>query len=320
MNNEKNVLFLQPLVGSAIWGDGSILSRYPVETPDAIPKEKVALIGIFSGHPQFSNRILNGAFRGMSVAQARDAEPGLFGPLKDGWDFLSISMGVGHAAADLSIQVHPQEAYALKREHAHGKSECWYIVDVDGTPADVILGHTAKTMAEFKKAAEAEDFQSLLLRSPIRKGSFFNLLAGTLHAIQKGTTFLEICSASDLTYRLYDYHRRTADGIERTLQKEKFYDNVLIPYEPMQYHFIHNAYGDVRETILTDNENFSARLFEADGTGTVDRMKPYYACFVTEGNGTVNGCEVSPGTCFVVTGDTDRFSVSGKLNILAAHG
>ena len=320
MNQNTGILFVEPLFSGGIWGDGSILRRYPTCAAGKKLADNTAVIGPFSVHPMMSNTVINGTYAGKNLYHVFEQQPELFGQLKPTWDYPSISIGVGHACTDLSVQVHPQEQYALQHENAHGKSECWYIVDVDDEPADVVLGHVAKTPEEFKTMAEAERFDELLLRKPVKKGSFFNLLAGTVHALQKGTTFIEVCSASNITYRLYDYHRKDRDGKERRLDKEKFYQNVLIPYEEMTYHTIINEYQGVKESILTDNDNFSVRLLECDGQGDVPRLKPYYACFVVEGEGQIASCDISAGSCFVVTSAVPGFTLKGSMKILAAHG
>lgn len=320
MKNNERILFLKPSYVSAIWGDGSIARRYPSCIGVGVDTSNIAIIGAFAIAPEFSNEIVGGVHDGEKLYDLFKSQPELFGSLKPTWEHPAISMGIGHACEDLSIQVHPREEYAMKHENTHGKSECWYIVDVDQEPADVILGHTAQTLEEFKQLAEAERFDELFLRSPVEKGSFFNLLAGTLHSLQKGTTFIEVCSASNLTYRLYDYHRKDTDGKERPLQKEKFYDNVLIPYEEMSYTTVLSDYDGVNERLLTDNENFSTRLLTCKNKGTVPMKKPYYACFVIEGEGSIDGQPLNEGDCFVLTSAVEEFTLEGNVKILAAHG
>ena len=321
MDKQKEILFLSKLAGPAVWGDGSILKRYPTELPKTEARERIALLGTFSGDETYPSIVLNGRYQGLSLADLYKKEPELFGREEERkWGAIPISVGVGYAEEDLSIQVHPTESYAQAHEGCHGKSECWYIVDVDESPGDVVLGHTAKTLAEFRERVEKEEFDKLLLREPVHKGDFFNLQAGTLHALQKGTTFIEVCTACNLTYRLYDYHRKDHDGQERRLDLPKVYENVLIPYEKMRYRFEYDTYGAVKETQLTDNENFSVRLLETNGRGTVLKKKPYYACFVIKGEGSIEGQALKAGDNFLLTSGWDQFSLDGNLEILAAHG
>ena len=320
-DKETGILFLSKLTGPAIWGDGSILRRYPVQIPVGVEKDQVALLGIFSGDETYPSIVLNGRYKGMGLNQVYAEAPELFGDENERrWGMIPISIGVGHASQDLSIQIHPTEEYAVTHEGCHGKSECWYIIDVDNSPSEVVLGHTARTLEEFRSMVEQEQFDRLLLREPLDKGDFFNLKAGTVHALQKGTTFIEVCTACNLTYRIYDYHRKDRDGKERPLHLDKVYANVLIPYEKMHYDFICCQFNNIKETQFTDNENFSVRLWEVDGSGVVKRRKPYYACFVTEGEGMIDSYPLKAGDNFMISSKLKEFKLTGRMKILAAHG
>lgn len=321
MVEENKILFLDVPAGPSIWGDGSILKRYPVPVDERLDKNTISGLLAFSGHPYAANKIKNGSYAGQTLHDLYQAEPDLFGNENERrWEIVPIQIGVCHAAEDLSIQVHPREEYAMKYENSHGKSECWYIVDVDEEPASVVLGHNARTMEEFDEYISRDAYDELVQEKPIKKGSFFNLEAGTLHALQKGTTFIEVCTSCLLTYRLFDYHRVDQDGRERDVDIEKVKANVLIPYEEMTYNFIDSDYGDVHERELTDNPNFSVRILDVKGAGNIPKKKPYYACFVVEGEGSINGLAVKSGDSFMLTSQLPEFSLDGDMKILAAHG
>jgi len=317
----EEILFLRTPVGSTIWGDGSILKRYPVPVDEQADKSTISSLLAFSGHPLVSNEIVNGKYAGKNLHDLYDLEPNLFGSESERrWEIIPIQVAVCHAASDLSIQVHPREEYAMKYENSHGKAECWYIADVDNEPTKVVLGHNAKTMEQFEDYIARDAFDELVQEKPIHKGSFFNLEAGTIHALQKGTTFIEVCTSCLLTYRLYDYHRKDRDGKERAIDIDKVKANVLIPYTEMTYHFIDTEYGDVHERELTDNPNFSVRIFDVNGNGKVVKKKPYYACFAVEGEGKINDIPIKAGDSFLLTAKVKEFSLDGNMKVLAAHG
>ena len=125
MKEKDEILFLEPLFRSAIWGDGSILRQYPDCTVGAKQADDTAVIGAFSLHPKISNKVSSSTYSGKNLYYVFERQPELFGTLMSTWDYPSIEVNVGHACADLKIQVHPQEQYALEHEHVHGKSECW---------------------------------------------------------------------------------------------------------------------------------------------------------------------------------------------------
>ena len=321
MENEDRIMFLGTPPFYAIWGDGSILKRYPVDFHGKTDTSNIAGLSIFSGLMDNSNQFISGKFIGKSVYELYKESPELFGNKEERrWEIVPIQIGVGHACSDLSIQVHPRENYALKHEGCHGKSECWYIVDVDEEPMDVVLGHKAKTMEELEDYIARDAYDDLALRTPIHKGTFLNLEAGTLHSLQKGTTFIEVCTSCLLTYRFYDYHRKDKNGKERQLDIEKAKANILIPYEEMTYDFKEYNYGFAKEKELTDNHNFSVRIIDVVGESVVPKKKPFYACFVIEGEGEVENYKVKAGSSFLLTSKISEMHVNGKIKILAAHG
>jgi mannose-6-phosphate isomerase len=131
------------------------------------------------------------------------------------------------AADHLSIQVHPDDAYAHATEAAsgyHGKTEAWYILDA-APGADVIHGLKAPTPREHVEwAVRSGDLMRLLRRIPVHPGDTIFVPAGTVHAINAGIMLFEIQQKSDLTYRVYDYDRRDARGNPRELHLDRALD------------------------------------------------------------------------------------------------
>lgn len=138
------------------------------------------------------------------------------------------------AAKDLSVQVHPSDAYALKNENSYGKTEMWYIVEaVEG--AGIYLGFVRDvTEKEARDAIQNETFTDLLRFVPVKAGECYFIPAGTVHAIGAGCLICEIQQNSNLTYRIYDYGRRDASGALRPLHAEKAFSVMsLSPYTPV---------------------------------------------------------------------------------------
>ena len=128
------------------------------------------------------------------------------------------------AAQPLSLQVHPDDAYAL-REEAHtghlGKTEAWYVLEA-APGASVLWGWEREVDESTVRAAiEAGRLEQLLRRVPVRAGDVIVNQAGVVHAVGAGILLYELQQASDLTYRLYDYDRRDERGLARDLHLEK---------------------------------------------------------------------------------------------------
>lgn len=128
------------------------------------------------------------------------------------------------AHQNLSIQVHPDDAYAKEHEGQQGKTEMWHIVDA--TPdAGIYYGLKQKvTKAELQQAIENGTVCDLLRWVPVHKGDSFFIEAGTIHAIGAGCLIAEVQQNSNVTYRVYDYNRTDKDGHQRELHIDKACD------------------------------------------------------------------------------------------------
>ena len=125
------------------------------------------------------------------------------------------------AKQNLSVQVHPDDAYARVHEGESGKTEMWYVIDA--TPgASLIYGFTKEiSLEEFEQRIKNNTLLDVCNRVPIKKGDVFFIEAGTLHAIGAGALIAEIQQSSNSTYRVYDYGRIGKDGKPRQLHIEK---------------------------------------------------------------------------------------------------
>jgi mannose-6-phosphate isomerase len=124
-------------------------------------------------------------------------------------------------AEKLSVQVHPDDAWAQKLGETRGKTECWYVLEAEPGAA-VALGLKPGVDAEVMKASIADGtMEELLEWVPVSVGDMLFVDAGTVHAIGPGVVLLETQQASDVTYRLYDYGRPRELHLEKGLQVMK---------------------------------------------------------------------------------------------------
>lgn len=124
------------------------------------------------------------------------------------------------AKQDLSIQVHPDDELARQRHGSRGKTEMWYVVDAD--PEAHLRSGFAKQVTPEQYAASVDDntITDLLARYDVKPGDVFFLPAGRVHSIGAGSFIAEIQETSDITYRIYDFNRRDAQGNTRELHTE----------------------------------------------------------------------------------------------------
>jgi mannose-6-phosphate isomerase len=127
----------------------------------------------------------------------------------------------------LSVQVHPDDAYATAHEKAaggRGKTEMWYVVDAE-PGAEVLVGLKPEVTKEsFQRAIGDASIEDSLQHIPLLSGDAIFVPAGTVHTLGAGFVLCEIQQSSDLTYRVYDYNRRDAQGKSRELHLEKAFD------------------------------------------------------------------------------------------------
>lgn len=122
------------------------------------------------------------------------------------------------ARHDLSLQVHPGDELAQSRHNCNGKSEMWYIVDCD-PGARVYCGLSRDVSpAEYLRRVADNSLMEVVTKHESYPGAVFYVPAGRIHAIGSGNLLVEIQQTSDITYRIYDYDRRDADGNRRELQ------------------------------------------------------------------------------------------------------
>lgn len=129
------------------------------------------------------------------------------------------------ARETLSVQVHPDDAYAARVEHKLGKTEAWHILSA-APGAELVYGVQPGTSKEALLAASQAGaaVEKLLRRVPVRVGETYYIPAGMVHAIGAGIVLYEIQQSSDVTYRFYDWERMDKNGNKRELHLEKAID------------------------------------------------------------------------------------------------
>lgn len=217
-------LVTRPRFAHPIWG-GTFLATW-LDLPLPHPERLGEIWLVYDTNP-----ISEGPLAGKTLAQVTDAfGAALVGErtvARYGADFPLLAKFID-AADRLSIQVHPNDAYAHTYEAAsgfHGKTEAWHILHA-APDADVVYGLARRSnRAELAAAIAAGELEPLLHRLPVAPGDTIFVPAGTLHAINAGIVLFEIQQKSDLTYRVYDYGRiDAATGKPRTLHIDKALD------------------------------------------------------------------------------------------------
>lgn len=250
---------LVPKLTPAIWGGDALVRKY------GKPGDPNAKIGE-SWECWDDNTISNGPLAGRSIAQLRaQLGAGLLGDLDPNRIF-PILTKIIDACDWLSVQVHPDDAYAQRVEHQpNGKTECWYIFSAQ-PDSQLVLGWTHDTTrAEYERRVADGSLGDILRRVPVKAGETYYLPSGSLHAIGKGIVLFETQQASDLTYRIFDWNRTGPDGKPRELNVKKAGD-------VLNYHAgtsgallqIPYSFEGLERTAFIANANFSVERIVAN--------------------------------------------------------
>ena len=173
-----------------------------------------------SVHPDGPSYVANGIYKGQTLAEVLAARPEYLGTKVENGE-LPVLVKFIDAKKDLSVQVHPDDAYAREHEGDNGKTEMWYVIDAD-EGASLIYGFQHEVTEEIlRKAVETGTLGKHLQKVPVHKGDTYFVPAGTVHGIGKGILVAEIQESSNVTYRVYDYDRVDKNGKKRELHFDK---------------------------------------------------------------------------------------------------
>ncbi|WP_343208371.1 type I phosphomannose isomerase catalytic subunit [Anaerolentibacter hominis] len=201
-----------------LWGGTKLKEEFHKQSE----LDKVAESWELSCHKDGTSRIADGPYTGRSLTEYIEAEgKSVLGTACSRFSRFPVLIKLIDAKQDLSLQVHPDDEFALRVEGEYGKTEMWYVVDHE-PGAQLIYGFKRDiTPAEFKKSIEDNTILDLVNKVNVKKGDIFFVEAGTLHGIGAGILVAEIQQNSNTTYRIYDYGRVGADGRPRELHTEK---------------------------------------------------------------------------------------------------
>lgn len=265
MTNKLYPLLFEPVLKDYIWG-GRNLEKLGRKLP---PTGVIAESWEIAGHQDGTTRVANGRYAGKLLTELHD-ELGLdlIGS-RSAWaqerGKFPLLIKLLDANRPLSVQVHPQDDYALANEgNELGKTEMWVVLHAE-PDAEVILGVSAEISAEeFRVAIESAQLEPHLHKINVKTGDHICVPAGSLHAIMGGLLIAEIQQNSNTTYRVYDWGRVGADGKGRPLHVDKALDVInfdqvapsICPPEPI------NEEKGVKRSLLCQTDYFVVEKVE----------------------------------------------------------
>lgn len=311
-------IFLTPYFRTKIWGGRKLKTIFNYDIPDG----KVGEAWIISGYKDNASTVADGKYKGMSLRDLYHGHPELFGnPQTTEFPLLVKFLD---ANDNLSVQVHPDDGYARKVENDSGKTESWYVLQAD-PGAYLIYGHHAKNRQELTEMMQNGNWDKLLRKVPIKKGDFFYVPAGTIHALTKGSLVIETQQSSDVTYRLYDYDRVDhKTGKKRELHMQKSIDVTTVPHkDPILNMQIASDQDAKIKTLVKPPVSSYFYLWQVDLNGSwktgLDNH-PYLLVSVIDGKGKLvfgdQDWDLKLGANLIIPNGMKDFTFTGKLRMI----
>lgn len=296
----KNVYKLVPEYKDYLWGGEKLKTDYGKQTDKTPCAESWEL--------SLNSHGLTKVEDGKTLTEVLTPEK--TGKNCEKFEFFPVLIKFIDAKQNLSVQVHPSDDYALKYENSYGKTESWYIVEAE-EGAGIYCGFKRDTnKEEFLQSLASGEVENLLNFIPVKKGDCYFIPSGTVHAIGAGCLILEIQQNSDLTYRVYDYNRRGADGKLRELHVDKAVKVINFnKYEPKLF-----ASGE-NPRVITECDYFRSRELVLNGGFTEKNANSFTCVTVTDGSGEISGEKFVKGDSFFVCADTE-YTLKGTGKVI----
>ena len=314
-------LLLKAPLKDYLWGGTRLIDEFGFESDS----EKAAEAWMLSCHKDGNSIVKNGKYAGLTLQQAIELlGADTLGKKAADFTYFPILIKLIDAKDRLSVQVHPNDEYALANEGEYGKTEMWYVVDCDDD-AKLIYGFNQDiTQGEFLERINNNNLSPVCNYVPVKKGDVFFIEAGTMHAIGKGILIAEVQQNSNTTYRVSDYGRLGADGKPRQLHIKQAVEVTKTQKPTRPYGAVGDVtlypFGTVRE--LAKCEYFTTELIHLDGNVGIYDNDSFISLLVLDGEVSLS---YTGGMMRLKKGDsvfipaTLKTRLSGTAEILYTH-
>lgn len=314
-----------PVFKDYLWG-GQNLRRLGKQ----FPGDKAAESWEISAHKDGMSIVSNGPLTGKTLAElVSEFKENFVGTLSFSryQDRFPLLLKLIDAQDSLSVQVHPNDAYARTYENDLGKTEMWLILEA-APDAVIIYGFKEKMTREaFARAIEAGKIGDCLSTLDVKRGDVIFIPAGTVHAIGKGIMIAEIQQSSNATYRLYDFDRKNPDGTTRPLHIQKALDT--INFNDITRKGIYKGLpiraqdGLVIRPIIAD-PHFCTEILEIDGKAELHAdSRSFQTLMITDGSGVLEcGSQtltLQRGESVLIPANTGLYAIKGRLTALRSY-
>lgn len=313
-------LFMEPKFKDYIWG-GKRLKQ--VFNKNVENEECTAESWEISTNEAGVSVIKNGELKDKTLTQIfNDTEYKLniFGAKCQDLEDFPLLVKFIDANSNLSVQVHPNDEYAMNYENSKGKTEMWYVLDCS-EDAQIICGVKQGTTKEhLQNKIENNKVVDVLNFVNVKKGDVIYIPAGTIHALLGNTLVAEIQQNSNITYRVYDWDRVGTDGKPRQLHTKKAIDVIDVEKTPQ----ITNAGNKEGIKNIIKSEYFEVdKINVKNKIQCVNDVESFIAFCVVEGSGNIKidnqEYKITKGDSFILPACIHNYEIIGDVELLSSH-
>lgn len=297
------ILRLTPALVDYLWGGRKLIDLFAKGTDRTMLAESWEL----SVHPDGESTLPDGTPLSQYVA----AHPEMLGAKAGGK--MPLLVKFIDAAQPLSIQVHPDAAYAAAHPGAEEKNEMWIVMDCDPGAFLYIGFNRDMTPDEVAQRIADNTLLEVLNKVPTHPGESYYIPAGTVHAIGAGNLICEVQQSSNTTYRLYDFGRRDANGNLRQLHIQESLDTLsCAPYVNQS----DNSHLGETCTLCT-TPYFTAKVQVVKGADTLSVPEDCFLSVIcTKGEGTLGGEAIKAGDSLLVSAGAGSLPLAGDMTLM----
>jgi mannose-6-phosphate isomerase len=318
-----NIFKFKPLLKQTIWGGERIVPFKRLECNMGQVGESWEISGVKGQETVVDGGPYDGLTTNELVATLRDRLLGRDNYLRYGDEFPLLIKFID-AAGDLSVQVHPDDATAMRHGRKRGKTEMWYVMDSEPSATLMVGLKRSITPDEYKALVANGTICDAISRYNVKEGDCFYIPSGRIHSIGAGCFLTEIQQTSDVTYRIYDFKRKDKDGNFRELHTAEAAD--AIDYQVQESY--RTEYDRVKNepAELVDCPYFRTALYDLDEPMTLDysELDSFVILIGVCGEGTLTcddgtSATLSAGHTLLLPATTGIVGVSGKVKFLETY-
>lgn len=326
MNTAKKAIpfLLKPVGKDYLWGGKRLQSEFGKDCG----MNPLAETWECSTHPDGISIVASSIYAEQNLKEVLEEHPEYLGSCSDTYSELPIIIKLIDAQQNLSVQVHPNDAYAKTYENGqNGKTEMWYILDA-APDAHLVYGFCQTiSRSELRQHLENGTIEPYLNWIHVKKGDVFFIKAGTVHAIGAGILLAEIQQSSNLTYRLYDYNRTDQNGNKRKLHIERALNviDMSVSLPSAQPHPVKKEHGSCIKKLSScpyfQVEHMTIKKKEDMCSTIVPASEKFQVLLCVDGNGKIDYGDkktliFSKGNCIFVPANTNDLQLYGDSELL----